>query len=308
MFYVFITIFLIVILLVLYYVRNQQKVLKEDVVIKAIQKEEIKDIRKEVPVVEIHVRSSYDFSKQSISLLGEFQIKDKNGEDITKLFTPTLRLLFLLLVLSTGEDCRGVSGKEMNRLLWGDKNEYAARNNRNVSLSKIRGILEKVGEVAIVNQDDYWNIQFGEDVVCDYSEIIRFCRAIKNSQWNDESHLDIFLNLLYRGPILCRINYIDWMDDLKIRFSGRIIGILISYLRRTDIDNGLKIRIADTLLRHDALNEDALRVKCHSLKEQDNVQFAKSCYDDYCIRHLNLMGVRYTVSFPEVLKGIQFRS
>lgn len=50
----------------------------------------------------------------------------------------------------------------------------SAANNRRVNIRKLRLILETVGEVQIVNKNDYWYIDMGEDT---YVIIIRYARS-----------------------------------------------------------------------------------------------------------------------------------
>lgn len=58
-------------------------------------------------------------------------------------------------MLNTEKDNRGITSKKLDDLLWGDKNEKSARNNRNVSISRLRLLLEKVGNIQIVNDNNF---------------------------------------------------------------------------------------------------------------------------------------------------------
>mgnify|MGYP002536221331 CR=1 FL=1 len=59
----------------------------------------------------------YDFSKRCICFLGGFRIVDKEGNDITLLFTRTLKMLLIALILYTGK-CEKIQGAALypNRL------------------------------------------------------------------------------------------------------------------------------------------------------------------------------------------------
>lgn len=71
-----------------------------------------------------------------VSLVG-FRVIDKEGNDITFSFTPTLKYLLILLILYTGKDSKGIIGNKLIQLLWYDKTEESAKNNRNVYMSKL---------------------------------------------------------------------------------------------------------------------------------------------------------------------------
>lgn len=51
----------------------------------------------------------YDRSRASISLLGCFNVRDKDGNDITSNFTPRLKHLLILLILYT---------EKMRKVFW----------------------------------------------------------------------------------------------------------------------------------------------------------------------------------------------
>lgn len=39
-------------------------------------------------------------------------------------------------------------------------------------MSKLRGLLEKVGDIKIIDQNSFWSIQFEEGTICDYLEAL----------------------------------------------------------------------------------------------------------------------------------------
>ena len=76
----------------------------------------------------------YDRNRASISLFGCFNVRDKEGNDITSNFTPRLKHLLILLILYTEKNPQGILASKATEILWPDKEETAARNNRNVNL------------------------------------------------------------------------------------------------------------------------------------------------------------------------------
>lgn len=281
---------------------------KQPVVVQESSEEEIeKENEKQIPAVvlkEEEFTNSYNFSKACICLLGGFHVKDRNGEDITGTFTPTLKALLILLILFTKEDPKGISGKKMLQLLWSDKTQESAKNNRNVYLSKLRVALEKIGSIEIINQSSFWSIKFGDDVVCDYNEAMDFFALIKENKMEDETQFNKLLELLLRGTLLPNTE-IDWIDKFKSNFSDLTIDTLSLLLTEDrNIRNTLKLKIADTLFQHDYINEEALHTKCILLVEAGKMGLAKACYDNYCREYSNLLGEEYKYSLSDILKGI----
>ncbi|NDV60347.1 hypothetical protein [Bacteroides sp. 519] len=246
---------------------------------------------------------SYDFTKSCICFLGGFHVRDKNGEDITSIFTPTLKALLILLVLYTEENKRGILGKKMLQLLWSDKNESSARNNRNVYLSKLRTLLEKVGNIDIITEGGFWSIQTDESVLCDYTEAMLYLKKIKEDKMVDEDEYNKLLELLLRGTLLPNTE-IDWIDRFKSDFSNLTIDTLSDLLiSQENLSANLKFRIAETLFQHDFINEDALHIKCKILSESGKMGLAKTFYDNYCREYYNLLGTKYKYSLAEVING-----
>lgn len=306
MYYCLIIVVPIIILTGLYYYKRSKKSAQETAmkvsttVEREIDDDEVKLVSEPEANPPVYLRASHDLSKQCIHLLGDFTVKDKDGEDISGLFTPRLRSLLTILILSTEEHPNGVSGDEIVRLLWNGKNKYDARNNRNVSLSKLRNILKRVGQVTITNEGNYWKIIFGEDVLCDYSEIMTYYKM--TDRLNNGPHFNTLLGLLCRGALLCRTDH-HWLDRYKSTFSYQTIELLTAWLNGMDqTNNELRLKTAETLFQHDCINEEALRVQCQVLDIQGRDDLAQSSYETFRTNHSNLMGIPYHKTLREVLR------
>lgn len=134
----------------------------------------------------MEVEKFFDRSRSAISLLGTFNVRDKDGNDITGAFTPRLKSLLVLFVLYTEKNKQGILTKKVTDILWSDKEEEAARNNRNVTLRKLRVLLEKVGDVEIISDMGFLCIRWGEGVFCDYRMALECIRQFKEKMKNME--------------------------------------------------------------------------------------------------------------------------
>ena len=240
-------------------------------------------------------RKYYDFSKSSICFLGGFCAKDRNGKDITSQFTPTLKYLTVLLILYTGKDPNGIISNKLNRLLWSYKNEDSANNNRNVYISKLRGILEQIGDITVGNQNKFWNIRFGEGTSCDYLEVMR----IFNDQAT-ENNVNRLLELMLRGMMLPNIE-LEWVDSFKSDFSNRTIDFLSKQMERDDLPEEVVINAADTVFQHDYLNQEALKYKCRVLCKQGKSGLSKTTYDNFCRDYKESIGEAFPISFKDII-------
>lgn len=251
------------------------------------------------PVTEADEPSVYDFTKSCVCFLGGFKVLNREGSDITGQFTPVLKSLLILLILYTGKDGKGITSQRLVQTLWPDKSESSASNNRNVSISKLRGILETVGDIKILNQYGAWNIQFNDTAFCDYLEIMRLYRS------NNGNGEKVTLELLLRGMMLPDTEK-EWVDAFKNDFSDTTIDVLGRFLRQDNLSDSLKIRIADTLFQHDYINEEALSVKCYILSRQGKMGLAKHVYDIFCKDYESTLGINYKLSLKAIIeKGRQ---
>lgn len=246
--------------------------------------------------------SYYDFSKQSICFLGGFSVSDKDGQNITGQFTPMLKYLLILLILHTVKESKGISGNKLIQLLWFDKNDESAKNNRNVYLSKLRTVLENVGECTIINQNGFWSISFGENIKCDYIETMKLFSLIKENKSSTPSEINKLVELLLKGVFLPNTEA-DWIDNFKSDFSNLTIDTLTSLSSDgyEKLSDELKLKIADILFLHDYINEEALYLKCSIFFNSGKKGIAKGIYDNFCKEYLNLLGSKYKYSLSDVI-------
>ena len=119
-------------------------------------------------VMDTTVEKCFDRSHSAISLLGTFNVRDKDGNDITGAFTPRLKSLLIMLVLYTEKNTQGALIKKVTDILWSDKEEESARNNRNVTLRKLRVLLERIGDMEVISDLGFLRMNWGTGVFCDY--------------------------------------------------------------------------------------------------------------------------------------------
>ena len=243
----------------------------------------------------------YDFTKGSICLLGGFCVFDKSGENITGQFSPMLKQLIILLILSAVKDPKGISGKKLIQLLWFDKSEESAKNNRNVYMSKLRSILENTGNFEIVNKNGVWYIEF-DDILCDYIETMKLFSKIEEINNIDSDEVNKLLELLLRGILLPNTE-VDWIDGFKSDFSTLTVDVLKHLVNDNshNLSNNLKLKIADTIFLHDYINEDALYLKCSILYNSGKKGIAKTVYDNFAKEYYSSLGVEYKHSLQDVI-------
>ena len=251
---------------------------------------------------EVKRKPIFNSTHSCIRLLGKFQVKDKEGNDISGSFTPILKSLLLLILLHSQKDERGITNKKIDETLWGDKSEKSAQNNRNVSLSKLRSLLEKIGNVRIVQDNNFWKIESDNPAYCDYQMALQYIQEATNSQHKEESFFYDLLELLFYGPLLPNTQF-DWLDNFKSDYSCATIDLLNELLKKEEFlhNDKFRLQIAETIFSHDILNEEALQVKCTLLYNSGKKGIAKNTYDNFCKEYHTLLGVEYNIPFSQII-------
>lgn len=238
----------------------------------------------------------------AIYFFGGFQVFDKNGAEITSSFTPTLKELFLIIFLYSVKNGKGVSVQVLNETIWFDKSGDSARNNRNVNISKLRPILDEIGSLELVKGGSYFRLITGEDLYSDYLDALNLLEKISMPTGIHEDEIQRLLSIASSGELLPTVQH-EWVDSFKSDFSNLLIDSLISLAKNTEGGKDhLLFHIADCILKHDMLNDEAISIKCSALHNLGKKGLSKHSYDSFCRGYKNMMGTEFHVSYNDLLK------
>lgn len=235
----------------------------------------------------------------AIYLFGSFQVFDKEGHDSTRLFTPLLKELFLIITTYTIRNGRGISSEGLNEILWHDKAEKDAKNNRSVNLAKLKPILEKVGNCSINKESGFWQLQVLDDTYLDYKKCVPL---LHETAIPDTRQMHLLIDIIRRGPFLLQTEY-NWLDDVKSEISNAIIDRCLSYLRHHDIMENpeFTIEITNCIFYFDQLNEDALTFKCKSLILLKRHNLASNTYLKFVKDYKDIYSAEFGTTFQEII-------
>lgn len=236
-----------------------------------------------------------------VYLFGQFHVVDRQREDITKLFTPLLKELFLLIIIYTIRNGKGISSEVLNEILWHDKSEKDAKNNRSVNLAKLKSVIEKLGNCVISKEVGFWQFQNNDpDVHVDY----QYYAALQSEKpVVDRDYILKLLHITQRGNFLVQTEY-NWLDDIKAEISNTIIDQCIQYLEKINIadEAELVIEISNCIFMFDRLNEQALEYKCKSLIHLKRHALANTTYLKFTREYKEIYQEDFPRSFNEVIK------
>ncbi|MGO4293633.1 hypothetical protein [Chitinophaga sp. RAB17] len=238
-------------------------------------------------------------NKASLLLFGEFQVIDKDKNSLTHLFSPLLKEMFLLILIHTEWSGKGISSEKLYELLWHDKSERDARNNRSVNMVKLKGILEKLGSGVILREEGRWKMQYDPALL--WIDLADFSWLVKSGALGPE-RLAALLKIVKEGTFLYRTEY-AWLEDIKSEISSKALDVLLMAIDELPATTSPEtyIEIANAIFVFDPIHEVALRVKCKSLVQQGRLSLARSVYEKFCKDYLHMYGEAFVLNFQEII-------
>ena len=250
-------------------------------------------------------RNTIEIKSNATFLFGSFRIIDKNKKDISYLFSPKIRQLFLLLLFSSKQ--KGVSGLTSERIhstLWPDSTPQKAKNLKNVIISQLRNILKDVDGLELIYSKSRFFMEIEDEFYCDYFNFSTQLESLRDDLL-DYNSLNELTNLISPGKFLLSIND-ECFDKIKKNFEYEILKIIPNQLKRmyTNKDYSPIIPLTEILFNIDSLNETAFYYRIHTLHDMDLTLKAKKQFNDYIIRYNKIMGDNFPGTYKDVIKQI----
>jgi DNA-binding SARP family transcriptional activator len=234
-------------------------------------------------------------------LFGGFQVYNSNNEDITNKFSPLLKELFLLILLHTHKNNKGISSEKISEYLWFDKSEESARNNRAVNFAKLKAILADIGDFELTKKTGYWKVIYdNNNSKCDYDE---FMQIIHNKVNLTKEDVIRIVEITQKGPFLLNVNY-EWLDHFKSDVSDKVVDALVTFAEKRDLKTDAKfiVRLADCIFNFDPVNEEAMILKCRAEHCLGKHSMAKTTYEKFINEYKLLYDEEYKKTFHQLMK------
>jgi len=233
--------------------------------------------------------------KSAIHLFGGFEVYTHDGEEISSEFSPILKELFILLICRNPDE--GISSTALKEILWYDKSDESARNNRSVYLAKLRQILHKVGEAQLQQDKGKWILRF-PDIYVDYLDY----RSIIGKTIIKVKDIEHLSAILTKGSFLPECSYL-WLDDTKALIADYAITLLTDFSDRMDKEKNTELinSIADALFTVDPLNDTALSLKCRFYNLMGKPYLSKQLFTNYTKDYKNVYGEEYNRTYSDIL-------
>jgi two-component SAPR family response regulator len=261
-------------------------------------KDETKIPTENIPINDLS--DSAGDTKYHIVFFGGFQIYNKNYKDITSYFSPLLKELFLLIFLYSLKNNKGISSEKLTEILWYDKSEKSAKNNRAVNIAKLKGFLEEIGSCELSKKTGYWKISFEDSQIhSDYFDFLNITSSKKNLTKQKVIQL---IEISQKGGFLLNAHY-EWLDEFKAQVSDRIMDTLVEYGQKADIKAEAEfiIHLADCIFNFDLVNEEAMILKCKAQYCLGKHSHAKATYDKFFKEFVTMYNQEYDKAFTDII-------
>ncbi|HET53926.1 MAG TPA: hypothetical protein ENN33_01765 [Ignavibacteria bacterium] len=209
-------------------------------------------------------------SSNKILVLGEFKLYDRSSKNIAPNFsTKTLEAFILLLINSIRIDKylsdEGISSTEFANTLWPDYDKDSQKNNRNVTINKLRHILNDVEGLNIIYQNSRWKIKIVNNFFVD---------ILKLDSVFVQAEVENLLNFLDQNTIceFCKNVSYPWLDIVKINLNHYLYDNIVKLYEdnRSKLSSKSIMKIGKSLLSIDELSEFGITLVIFAQKESGN--------------------------------------
>lgn len=253
-------------------------------------------------IEEIDAKRTADRAPQNVMyLFGVFQLFDRSGNDITKKFSPLIRELFLLILLYSIRWKRGISSEKLKELLWFDKSNESARNNRSVNIAKLKSILSEVKGCEISKETGYWKANIEPSQI--HVDFYDYYNIIQDKNDLSKKRIKELIAIVQRGSFLSNLEY-EWLDSFKSEIGNEIIDLYTHFTNSIDIseDPEFMIEIANHIFYFDLVDEEAMMLKCKALVYLGKHSLAKGVFENFKKEYKNIYGEEFHKEYQNILE------
>ena len=255
-------------------------------------------------------RSSHGIGTQEsypekILCFGSLRILTEDGQDIAKRLSPKLKQLFVIVLLHSIGDKKGISTKKLTESLWPGVEPKNAKNTRGTNIQNLRAILSASNEINLTFKDKNWFLELGTNCYCDYQEVLDLKHELGSEDRTTsflEFRLPKLLAILKEGRFLANMSD-SWLDPFVEKMSNSIIELCWEISNKLDADahSVLLYDLASVMYIYDDLNENALQIKLQILIGQGKLSLARTVYDNFVKLYEKIYGESYALRFEEMV-------
>lgn len=241
--------------------------------------------------------------QNSMLLLGNFKLFDNNGNNIESNFSTKILEAFLIILLRSFKlnnhfSNSGITSAELASILWPDFEKDSQKNNRNVTINKIRHILENTEGLEVVYENSLWKIKVSSEFTVDLFILEQIL------QKRDLEEFITFVKNYNIGEFCKNVSY-EWLDSFKISIDKYILGAMINLYRenKDKLSSDEIYQLGKVIQSIDELSEIgiAMIIQAHKMKSANHE--LNTDFKSFKKKFLEVTGEEYTKT-EEFLENI----
>lgn len=232
----------------------------------------------------------------SMYLFGDFSVFDRNGRNISYMFSLRIKQIFCLILRYSDAD--GISSKQLSDLIWPDKPKDKVKNSRGVAINHLRKILKELDGIELVYEKGCFRFTLSSDFYCDY---LRFMAIVAENRI--EECRQEFLYIVGRGKF---VGFMDgplfdgFKQDVECRLEVLVLQLMKEAFEAQDYAE--TVSLAEAEFNIDPVNETALSCCLKSLFILKHENAAIGTYQKFVAEYKKYTGGGLSSSFQSLLE------
>jgi two-component SAPR family response regulator len=239
-----------------------------------------------------------------IRVFGTFQLMDKKGNDLSSLFTPQLKELFLLIfihshsTMNPSENGQGITLEKINSIFWPEGDPPHIKSSRTSAMGRLRKILNHHTGLKLIQGDHLWAFDNHDSVHCDLCEYTQAMAEIKHNSLG--TTLNDLLLIVENGTMLTDLSY-GWLDPIRTAMKEELIAAIERLVLQYDCKKNPELykKSGEAILACDSINETGLRFNLIGLAKLGRHGNAKSVFDRFALDYQGIYGEKFDHSLKD---------
>ena len=215
-----------------------------------------------------------------ISLFGPFTAIDASGINISHMFSPKLKYIFIFILMGSLKR-GGVTAAELSAAFWPDKEPDKIKNLRNVTIAKLRKIVGEFQGLEIRYENGLFSVVVERDCYCDIQHLYALTDKLATMPADSDREAEI-MTIFSQGKFLLRIDVIE-LDPLISPVETYALNYMMRYMQQeADARHWEEAAwCAGLILQTDPLSDVALKIGVKAYVAMDNKEKARNMYRNF---------------------------
>lgn len=236
--------------------------------------------------------------QNAVYLSGEFAVFDKRGMEITHLFSPKIKQLFLLIFLNSKCN-KGISSRKISQTLWPDKEIGKSKNIKGVTVNHLRNAISDIKGIRLSFSNDIYFFETTDPFFSDYGATLNL---LKDGALKKDTLFTDHFNLLTRGVFLPDMAY-GWLDDFKRDYEKKVLEPLVVQVEKCYHQKNypMVLSLSQLVFQMDPFNDFVLGYQLKSYRRLMGMDFCQKIYYQFALDYEKSLGIPFPVRLDVLL-------